>query len=144
VKITIASDHGGLELKQELVKFLKEKKIEVTDLGVHSQDSVDYPDYAAQVAQVVSEGKTDSGILVCGTGIGMSIAANKFKNVRAAVVFDEFTAKMSKEHNNANVLCIGGRVCKPDLAKKMVAVWLTTKFAGGRHERRVNKISELD
>jgi len=144
VKLAIASDHGGYELKNSLIEFLKKKDIEVEDLGNQGTESVDYPDYAVQVAKRVSEGKVENGVLICGTGIGMSITANKFKNVRAAVVTDEFTAKMSKEHNNANVLCLGGRVRQPEEAKKLVGIWLETRFEGGRHSRRLAKIGEIE
>lgn len=144
MKLAIASDHGGFSLKQEIIHYLREKKIEVMDLGNHGQDSVDYPDYAIQVAEMVSKGDADAGILVCGTGIGMCIVANKFRNVRAALVSDEFTARMSREHNNANVLCLGGRVQKPETARELVKIWLETKFEGGRHQRRLEKISEIE
>lgn len=143
-KLAIASDHGGFSLKQEIIHYLQEKKIEVMDLGNHGQDSVDYPDYAIQVAEMVSKGDADAGILVCGTGIGMCMVANKFRNVRAALVSDEFTARMSREHNNANVLCLGGRVQKPETARELVKIWLETKFEGGRHQRRLEKISEIE
>lgn len=144
MKIAIASDHGGYELKRSLIQFLKERKIDIEDLGTEGTDSVDYPDFALLVAERVSQGKTDAGILACGTGIGMSIVANKFKNVRAAVVSDEYAAKMAKEHNNANVLCLGGRVRNPDEARKLVSVWLETEFAGGRHNQRLEKIKEIE
>lgn len=144
MRLAIASDHGAFELKQEIVTFLKEKKIEVEDLGTMNNDSVDYPDFAARVAEQVSSGRVDAGVLACGTGIGMSIAANKFKNVRAAVVSDEYTARMSKEHNNANILCLGGRVRKPGEAKRLVEIWLNTPFEGGRHARRLEKITAIE
>lgn len=139
----IASDHGGLELKQALVEFLNSRGIEVKDLGVHATDSVDYPDYAALVAAPISSGVAKEGILVCGTGIGMSIAANKYPGVRAALVHDEFTAQMAREHNNANILVLGGRVLAPDLACRIVDVWLNSQFEGGRHQNRLNKIKQL-
>jgi len=139
----IASDHGGLELKQVLVDYLQSRGIEVEDLGVHAADSVDYPDYAALVAQPISSGCAKEGILVCGTGIGMSIAANKYPGVRAALVHDEFTAQMAREHNNANILVLGGRVLKPEAARRMVEVWLDGKFEGGRHQNRLDKIIQL-
>lgn len=140
----IASDHGGLELKQVLVDFLRARNVEVEDLGVHVGDSVDYPDYAALVAEPISRGNADKGILVCGTGIGMSIAANKYPGVRAALVHDEFTAQMAREHNNANILVLGGRVLKPETACRMVALWLDGQFEGGRHQNRLNKIIHLE
>lgn len=144
MKLAIASDHGGHDLKASLVDYLKQRSIEVEDLGNHGTESVDYPDYAIRVAELVSGGGSDVGILVCGTGIGMSIVANKFANVRAALVSDEYTARMSKEHNNANVLCLGGRVRNSEEAKRLVRIWLETKFEGGRHERRLAKIGEVE
>lgn len=144
MKVIIGSDHGGFRLKQELVALLQEMKIDVEDIGCHSLESVDYPDYARPVAEQVANGEFDRGILVCGTGIGMSIAANKVKGVRCAVVSDEFSARMSREHNQANVLAIGERVVGVDLAKSIVRVWLETEFAGERHQRRVEKIQALE
>lgn len=140
----IASDHGGYELKQRLIEHLRSQDVEFRDLGVNSEDSVDYPDFAALVAKPISTGAEKQGILICGTGIGMSIAANKFPGVRAALVHDEFTAQMAREHNDANILVLGGRVLDPDLACKIVDVWLHGSFAGGRHQNRLNKISLLD
>ncbi len=140
----IASDHGGYELKKLVVEHLRAQGVEVNDLGVNSEDSVDYPDYAVLVAEPISIGAAEQGILICGTGIGMSIAANKFLGVRAALVHNEFTAQMAKEHNNANILVMGGRVLEPDLACRMVDVWLHGVFAGGRHQNRLNKISLLN
>jgi len=142
--LLIASDHGGLELKQILVEYLKQQGVEVKDLGVHAEDSVDYPDYAALVAEPISKQETDQGILVCGTGIGMSIAANKFPGVRAALAHDEFTAQMAREHNNANILVLGGRVLDPELACRMVSVWYDGAYEGGRHQNRLNKIIQLE
>ncbi len=136
----IASDHGGLALKQIIVDHLIQNGVDVTDLGVNDETSVDYPDYAALVAEPISKGLEQQGILVCGTGIGMSIAANKYSGVRAALVHDEFTAQMAREHNNANILVLGGRVLEPDLACRMVDTWLDGKFEGGRHQNRLNKI----
>lgn len=140
----IASDHGGLQLKNVIVKFLQSRGIAVEDLGVHTEDSVDYPDLAAAVAQAVSQGRADAGILICGTGIGMSIAANKYPGIRAALVHDEFTAQMAREHNDANILVMGGRVLDPELACRMVEVWHDGRFAGGRHLNRLNKIIRLE
>lgn len=144
MKLAIASDHGGYLLKNAILSLLDQKKIEYIDLGVNSSDSVDYPDYAVLVADRVSRGDVDGGVLVCGTGIGMAITANKFKGVRAAVVSDDFTAKMSKEHNDANVIALGGRVLGKDQAVSMVKTWLETEFEGGRHSRRIQKIAELE
>jgi ribose 5-phosphate isomerase B len=152
VKILVASDHGGFELKSKIVNLLKNKKIQVEDLGSDSSESVDYPDYALKVAERISRGQADAGVLVCGTGIGMCIAANKFKGVRAAVVSESYSARMAKEHNNANILCIGGRVLDPktparpqsEPAEDIVAAWLDAKFEGGRHDRRLDKIRDIE
>ncbi len=140
----IASDHGGLDLKTAVKDFLRERGIEFRDLGTENNDSVDYPDFGEKVARAVSRGEAEKGILVCGTGIGMSIVANKFPGVRAALVSDEFTARMSKEHNNANVLVMGGRVLSPEVARKVVATWLDAVFEGGRHHKRLEKIAGLE
>lgn len=144
MKIAIASDHGGFTLKQSVVTFLKKQGNEVIDLGNKGDESVDYPDYAVQVAEKVSEGQVDAGVLICGTGIGMCIVANKFKGVRAAVVSDAYSARMAKEHNNANVLCVGGRVVNSIKAEEIVQTWLEAQFEGGRHERRLDKIREVE
>lgn len=141
---TIASDHGGLELKEAVKKFLGKLGIECRDLGTFNNDSVDYPDFGEMVAREVSEGKVEKGILVCGTGIGMSIVANKFPGVRAALINDEFTARMSKEHNDANIIVLGGRVLTPESACRMVEIWLSTDFEGGRHQKRLDKIRQIE
>ena len=140
----IGSDHGGLEMKEELVKVLASRNQPVKDCGTTSGDSVDYPDFAEKVAGAVSRGEAEIGILVCGTGIGMSIVANKFPGVRAALATDEFMAQMAKEHNNANILVLGGRVLSVELATKMVNVWLDTAYEGGRHQLRLDKISQVE
>ncbi|MBE0595804.1 MAG: ribose 5-phosphate isomerase B [Desulfuromonadales bacterium] len=142
--ILIASDHGGLELKQAVKQMLEGRGIEVRDLGAISNDSVDYPDFGAKVASGVSRGEADQGILICGTGIGMSIVANKFPRVRAALVSDEFTARMAKEHNNANILVLGGRTQSPPRGVGLVQVWLDALFEGGRHQQRLDKIARLE
>ena len=139
----IASDHGGLELKQAVVAHLRANGVDIEDLGVDDTTSVDYPDYAALVAGPISSGSAEIGILICGTGIGMSIAANKFPGVRAALAHDLVTAQMAREHNNANILVLGGRVLEPELACQMVDIWLNSKFEGGRHQNRLNKIIQL-
>ena len=144
MKLAVASDHGGFSLKESLIKSLKQEKIDLLDLGNHGTESVDYPDYAIKVAEMVSEGKADAGLLMCGTGIGMCIAANKFKNVRAALVTDEYTAEMSKKHNNANVVCLGGRVLDPEQARKLVKIWQESVFEGDRHQQRLDKISAVE
>lgn len=140
----IASDHGGLEMKNAIRDYLSERDLAVLDLGPQSDSSVDYPDFGEKVAGMVSRGEAEKGILICGTGIGMSIVANKFPGVRAALVTDEFTAKMSKEHNNANILVMGGRVLGLDQATVMVSIWLDTTFEAGRHQLRLDKISQLE
>lgn len=143
-KIAIASDHAGREIKDDIIEFLKGLGVEVIDMGVNSDASVDYPDYGTPVAERVSNGAIHKGILVCGTGIGMSILANKFRNVRAALVNDVYTARMAKEHNDANILVIGGRVVGKGLAREIVKTWLETTFEGGRHQRRLDKIREVE
>ena len=142
--IAIASDHAGRELKEDIKELLLEFGREFFDMGPDDDKSVDYPDYGIPLAKQVSDGDFELGILICGTGVGMSILANKFKAVRAALVNDVFTAKMSKEHNNANILVIGGRVTGKGLAREIVKVWLTSKFEGGRHQRRLDKIGEIE
>lgn len=144
MKIVIASDHGGFRLKQEIIKQLEGKNIEYEDFGAYSEESVDYPDYGQSVGEAVASGKFDRGIVICGTGIGISIAANKVPGVRAALCGDCFSAKASREHNNANVLALGERVIGVELAKMIVDVWLDTEFAGERHERRVGKIGNIE
>lgn len=142
--IVLGSDHGGLELKEAVKAALTSRGMDVDDYGTVNGDSVDYPDFAEKVASAVSRGDAKLGILVCGTGIGMSIVANKFPGVRAALVTDEFMAQMAKEHNNANVLVLGGRVLTVEMAMKMVNVWLETAYEGGRHQHRLDKIAKLE
>ena len=142
--LVIGSDHGGLELKEAVKVALTSRGIAIDDYGTDKSDSVDYPDFAEKVAGAVSRGEVNHGILICGTGIGMSIAANKYPGVRAALATDEFMAQMAKEHNNANILVLGGRVLSTDLAIKMVNVWLDTAYEGGRHQKRLDKISEVE
>ncbi|MGF6947825.1 ribose 5-phosphate isomerase B [Neobacillus sp. B4I6] len=140
MKVAIASDHGGLNIRKELISLLEEMNIEYVDFGCECNTSVDYPDYAIPVAERVANGEVDRGILICGTGIGMSIAANKVKGIRCALVHDTFSAKATREHNNSNILAMGERVIGPGLARDIVKIWLATPFEGGRHENRVNKI----
>ena len=142
--IAVGSDHGGLELKDAILAALAARGMDADDYGTDNGDSVDYPDFAEKVAAAVSRGDVELGILVCGTGIGMSIVANKFPGVRAALATDEFMAQMAKEHNNANVLVLGGRVLAKDLAVQMVNVWLDSTYEAGRHQRRLDKISRLE
>ncbi len=144
MKIAIGSDHAGFRLKEIVKNFLKTRNIEVEDFGTYTEESVDYPDYAFKVGEAVARKDFDFGILICGSGIGMSIAANKVKGVRAALCNDLYTAHVSREHNNANILCMGGRVIGEEVAKEIVSVWLNAKFEGGRHERRVNKITDYE
>ncbi len=142
--IGIGNDHGGYELKMHIKKLLESKGIEVKDFGIHNTDSVDYPDIAIPVCDSVVSGECECAVLVCGTGIGMSIAANKIKGIRAAHVTDSFSARMTKMHNNANVICLGGRITGPEIASDIVEAYLSAKFQGGRHENRVNKIMALE
>jgi ribose 5-phosphate isomerase B len=142
--IAVASDHGGFELKTRIIALLKERGIDFSDYGPLDANSVDYPDFAAKVAGDVSCGKVAQGVLICGTGIGMSIAANKFPNVRAALVHDEFTAQMAREHNNANILVLGGRILDPEQGAKLVELWLNGSFEGGRHQNRLDKIIQIE
>ncbi len=138
--IAIGCDHGGFELKGHIMEHLKEKGIEFKDYGTYSEASVDYPDCAKPVCEAVQNGTAERGILICGTGIGISIAANKYKGIRAALCSDVYSAKMSKQHNNANIICLGGRVTGRELAFMIVDTWLETEFEGGRHENRIAKI----
>lgn len=142
--LAIGSDHGGYELKEHIKKYLTEKGIEVKDFGTYSEDSVDYPDCAVPVCRAVLDGVCESGILICGTGIGISIAANKINGIRAALCGDVYSAKMAKEHNNANVICMGGRVVGRELAFMIVDTWLEARHLGGRHAKRVEKIHMLE
>lgn len=145
MKLAIGSDHGGWELKQDILSFVqKNANIEVVDVGVTNGNSVDYPDYGRKVAEAVSGGSVDRGILICGTGIGMSIVANRYPKVRAALCHDMYTAKMSRLHNDANILVLGGRVVGKGLAQEIVKTWLETEFEGGRHQIRLDKIRQLD
>ncbi len=139
--IAIGSDHGGFELKQFLVTLLSSAGHDVHDLGCQSDASVDYPDFADKVCDQILSGQADRGILVCGTGIGMSLAANRHSAIRAALCHDEYTARMSREHNDANILCLGDRVLGKGVAEALVDVWLKTEFAGGRHKQRIAKFS---
>jgi RpiB/LacA/LacB family sugar-phosphate isomerase len=143
-KIAIASDHTGTELKENIKAFLSEIGSEFIDMGSVGNDSVDYPDYGIPVAERVSSGEIEKGILICGTGIGMSIVANKFPGVRAALVNDIYSARMAKEHNDANILVIGGRVLGKGLSMEIVKTWLESRFEGGRHQRRLDKITNIE
>jgi ribose 5-phosphate isomerase B len=143
-KVLIACDHGGLDLKQQLVEDLASWEYEVVDLGVHDSASVDYPDYALKLGRAVVAGEAAVGVLVCGTGIGMSIAANKVPGVRAALVGDEYSARMARQHNDANVVCLGGRVLGPDRARAILKAFMDAEFEGGRHQRRLDLITAAE
>lgn len=144
MRIAIASDHAGLNLKKEIIQFLQNKKIEAIDLGTYSETSVDYPDYAEKVADIITSKGAEKGILVCGTGIGMSISANKKKGIIAALVYSEYTAEMAARHNNANVIALGGRTMDTGAALRYVDIWMNTPFEGGRHGQRIEKIFALE
>lgn len=143
MKIGLGSDHGGLELKEYIREYLEEQGVEYVDYGTNSSDSVDYPDYGEKLAKGVVAKEVDRGIAICGTGIGISIACNKVKGIRAALCGDTYSARMSRQHNNANILALGGRVLGRDLAMEIVSIWLETEFEGGRHQRRLDKISNI-
>lgn len=142
--IGIGSDHGGFNLKNEIVRFLKAKGYEVKDFGTYNTDSVDYPDFGQTVAEAVSRGECDKGIVICGTGVGISIAANKVKGIRAALCTDTYMARMTREHNDANILALGERVLGVGVALDIVETWLGTQFVGGRHQQRIEKIAQIE
>lgn len=144
MKIGIGSDHAGFELKEDLRKYLGEQNIEVEDLGVKNESPADYPDIGAAVAGKVASGEFDRGILICGTGLGMSIVANRFAGVRATLCHDLYSARMSREHNDSNLLILGGRLTGKGLAREILKVWLESPFQGGNHERRLGKIKSLE
>jgi ribose 5-phosphate isomerase B len=144
MKIGIGCDHAGLELKDEIIKLLHSLGIDCIDYGTNTPESVDYPDFGEKVSEAVSSEKIERGILICGTGIGMSIVANKFYNIRASLCNDLFTAQMSRRHNDANVLVIGGRIVGKDLAKEIVKTWVNTPFDGERHINRLKKITLIE
>jgi ribose 5-phosphate isomerase B len=144
MRLAIASDHRGYNAKQQLISCLQKLGHEVTDLGPATGDSVDYADYAFLVAEAVSEGRADRGVLICGTGVGMCIAANKVRGVRAAPCYDLVTTEMSRRHNDANILCLSADLLGGDLIERMAKTWLETAFEGGRHARRVDKIKRYE
>ena len=147
MKVAIGSDHAGFDLKQEIINYFEKETIKYEDMGPVSDDSVDYPDFAQKVAKSVAQNKFDRGILICGTGIGMSIAANKIKGIRAALCHDVFSAKATRYHNNSNVLTMGARIIGKDLAMEITKAWLESDFKGDtqpRHQRRIDKIGEVD
>jgi len=142
MKVVIGSDHAGFELKNKLAELLRTMEYEVEDKGTHSEDSVDYPDFAHEVASAVNNGNADKGVLVCGSGQGVCMTANKYAGVRASLAWQSDIATLSREHNNANVVCLPARFISEDLAKEIIKAFFSTDFEGGRHERRVNKITE--
>ena len=144
MRIAVGSDHGGLRLKNEIIEYLQKNNYQLKDFGTHTEESCDYPDIARPLAEAVAAGEFDKGILICGTGIGIGIAANKVKGIRAALCHDCFSAKASREHNDANILTMGERVIGTGLALQIVEIWLSTDFEGGRHKNRVAKISEIE
>ena len=144
MKVAVANDHGGYTLKGALLAQLEKEGVEIIDFGVNDTNSVDYPDYALMVAECVASGKADKGILICGTGIGICIAANKVKGIRCAHCADAYSAKMTREHNDANIIAFGGRTIGPEIMHDIVYNFLHTEFAGGRHANRVGKISQIE
>lgn len=141
-RIIIGCDHGGLNLKNKVIEHLKEIGYEVEDVGTYTPDSVDYPIYAKKVAHAVADGKYEKGIIICGTGIGVSIVANKVKGIRASLCGDPFSAKATRQHNNSNILCMGERVIGAGLALDIVDIWLTTEYEGGRHQKRIDMMED--
>ncbi len=144
MKISIASDHGGFALKQEIAEYLRQQGHEVLDCGCHSTESCDYPDFGAAAAKAVASGECERGVVICSTGIGISIAANKVPGIRCALCGDIYSAEMTRRHNNANVLAMGAHLTAPVLAKKILDVFLSTEFEGGRHQRRIDKIDHIN
>lgn len=144
MKVSIGSDHAGVALKGEILPILDELSIEYEDIGTKDEISVDYPDFGERVSEAVSKGRVERGILICGTGIGMSIVANKFPDVRASLCYDSYSAEMSRLHNDANLLILPGRVIDKEKAKEIVRIWFTTPFEGGRHQRRLDKIKAIE
>ncbi len=143
-KIAIGCDHGGFTLKQEIISYLKKKGYPYQDFGTYDTESCDYPVYGEKVARAVASGDCEKGLLFCGTGVGISLAANRVQGIRAVVCSEPYSAEMSRRHNDANVLCLGGRVIGPGLAEQIVDVWLHTEFEGGRHERRVRMLDSIE
>ena len=144
MKVAVGCDHGGFVLKDAVISTLEELGAQVVDFGTYSTESVDYPVYGKKVADAVASGECDLGVVMCGTGIGISIAANQVKGIRAAVVTHEFMAEMTRRHNNANVIALGGRVINPEEAKVLVKAWYTAQFEGGRHQKRIDMITEIE
>lgn len=143
MRIAVGADHAGFDLKAAVLEELRARGVEVVDCGTHDRRPCDYPDYAAKVAGMVAAGGASRGVLICGTGQGMCMAANRFPGVRAALVYDEFAAQISRQHNDANVICLGGRLISGPEAKRLLGLWLETPFAGDRHARRVGKLDSV-
>lgn len=143
-KIAIGCDHGGIVLKESVIATLQSLGAEVVDLGTYNTDSVDYPTYGLKVAEAVASGECEAGVLMCGTGIGISISANKVPGIRAAVVTNTYMAQLTKNHNNANIIALGGRVITPEEAKDIVTAWYTAEYEGGRHQRRLDMITDIE
>lgn len=144
MKIILGADHGGYELKNHITKWLTQHDYDVNDIGVFSSESMDYPDIALEVSQKVSDGTYDRGVLVCGSGVGVSITANKVKGIRAVLCHDTVMARLSREHNDTNIIAMGGRFVAKELAFEILNVWLNTNFSEGRHQQRINKISNIE
>ncbi|MDO5037559.1 MAG: ribose 5-phosphate isomerase B [Tissierellia bacterium] len=144
MKIVLAADHGGYERKNVIRDWLEEEGYQVEDLGTHSSESVDYPEYGRKAARRVQEGQADRGIIFCGSGIGIGIAANRLKGIRCANVYEPYSAQLSRQHNNANMISLGARIIGEDMTKEIIKVFLTTEFEGGRHQRRVDKLDDLE
>lgn len=144
MKIALGADHGGYELKEEIKKFLNEKKVECYDFGTYDTNSTDYPDWGIKVAEKVAKSEFERGILICGAGLGMCLVANKVPGIRATPCYGVFSARLSRKHNDSNILVLAGRITAKDLAKQIVEEWLTTEFDGGRHKRRLDKITKIE
>ncbi len=143
MKIAVGSDHGGFALKTAIAAHLKGRGYEVLDMGTYSEESVDYPIYGKKTAEAVASGEADLGVVCCGTGIGIGIAANKVRGIRCATITNEYMAEMTKRHNNANMIALGGRILEPEFALRLVDIWLDTEFEGGRHQRRIDMLDEM-
>jgi len=144
MRIALAADHAGFKLKETIKEFLQQKEIDYQDFGTYSEDPTDYMDWAIKAVEGVSRGEFERGILICGTGLGMNIMANKFSGIRATPCYDLYMARLAREHNDSNILVLGGRITAPELAKEIVREWLTTKFQGERHQRRLDKLRQIE
>jgi len=144
MRIALAADHAGFKLKETIKEFLQQKEIDYQDFGTYSENPTDYMDWAIKAVEGVSRGEFERGILICGTGLGMNIMANKFSGIRATPCYDLYMARLAREHNDSNILVLGGRITAPELAKEIVREWLTTKFQGERHQRRLDKLRQIE